>query len=273
MPSINASIQQTPTQGVRAGMRPASPELNHKEPNLVSTIPEFLHSLRTPQLSDLPNDELDCGICHEPYLSGPAAEKAARLPCGHHFGIDCIRQWLEFSPEPKCPLCRRPILQQQNREEMNTLSVSINLLEQLVADPNSTARVLDEAQRETERRIAAARQRARRRGMNRDEDTDESRHDGDTAGVTAIQVLAQFRASVFADLCTSQLLEYHQWKRLAEQIEQVRQRVVSPLNPTESLWDERGPELRMLLNPVFRPLIEEFLQRMVQMERCSHPII
>lgn len=57
-------------------------------------------------------EDRDCPICQEPF-QGPgrvtrsqsARERAAKLPCGHVFGQQCISRWLKESDT--CPQCRR----------------------------------------------------------------------------------------------------------------------------------------------------------------------
>ncbi|KAF2877483.1 hypothetical protein BDV95DRAFT_590063 [Massariosphaeria phaeospora] len=52
----------------------------------------------------------NCTICFRPYRTGrtapddPCVEEAARLPCGHVLGLDCILQWTLSNTT--CPYCR-----------------------------------------------------------------------------------------------------------------------------------------------------------------------
>ena len=48
----------------------------------------------------------DCSICYLDMHSSPAVQ----LPCGHAFHRPCIQTWLDTSENPKCPLCRGPIV-------------------------------------------------------------------------------------------------------------------------------------------------------------------
>ncbi|PRQ52988.1 putative transcription factor C2H2 family [Rosa chinensis] len=45
-----------------------------------------------------------CSICLEDFAAYYQQEPITRLPCGHHYHVHCIVQWLEFSH--LCPLCR-----------------------------------------------------------------------------------------------------------------------------------------------------------------------
>ena len=249
----------------RTGSSDDSPTLGNL--GIGQQIADFLVSLRTPDISDLAHDDRECSICQETYLGGSVPETAVRLSCDHHFGMNCIRQWVECSSTPQCPLCRTILFKKEDRNDSTTLEDSIILMEQLVVDPTSTAQVLADARRQTERRITDARRRARHRRMNGETSSDRRSHDGENREVTAIQVLTKFRALIDADLYTSQPLEYLQWKRLEEEIQEVKQRVLLPHESISELWDERGPELTSLLNPMLRPLIEEFLEKLVEKER------
>jgi hypothetical protein len=47
-----------------------------------------------------------CSIC---YCNVKEGEEVVRLPCQHHFHVDCIKQWL--LKERTCPLCKQEIQQ------------------------------------------------------------------------------------------------------------------------------------------------------------------
>uniref|UniRef100_A0A7S2XDY7 RING-type domain-containing protein n=1 Tax=Lotharella oceanica TaxID=641309 RepID=A0A7S2XDY7_9EUKA len=47
---------------------------------------------------------LSCTICREDFQIDKQKEKAASLPCGHLFHVDCIKPWL--MKRNVCPLCR-----------------------------------------------------------------------------------------------------------------------------------------------------------------------
>lgn len=46
--------------------------------------------------------EDDCPICMEK-LNG----KLGHLECNHYFHEECLKKWLETSPNSNCPICRK----------------------------------------------------------------------------------------------------------------------------------------------------------------------
>ena len=105
----------------------------------------FLKSLPILSLIDLPDDNQDCPICMEKYLTPQHDETSwgilpprtpsdrgsnptdppVRLPCNHIIGKDCLRSWLQSSVLNRnnntCPMCRtvlynRDILANQLRD-------------------------------------------------------------------------------------------------------------------------------------------------------------
>lgn len=59
---------------------------------------------------DEDDDSRCCEICQEPVnveKEDGTVEIWSALPCGHRFGILCIREWLCTAIEPSCPSCRR----------------------------------------------------------------------------------------------------------------------------------------------------------------------
>ena len=231
----------------------------------------FLHSLVALRTSDVLEDCLGCCICHENYLIGPSAvDKPVQLPCGHHFGFECIRRWLKSSNQ--CPMCRSKLFERDQKLEANRLQESIDLLSRLVSDTTSLASIMDDARRQTERRIAHSQRIAGDQAM---EYNTRNRYNGFATSrtprenrpePTARQVLKEFQVLVFVDLYTTQELSYNRWKHLERTIERVRRRLMTCREAMNTLWDSDGPELEALLNPVLRPLVEEFLKKMVQVE-------
>ena len=237
-------------------------------------------------ISDLPNGHEECGICQEPYLSATNVETPAQLSCGHIFGIRCVRTWLYSGPEPRCPMCRAYIVDPNKVYGSEVFLNSTSFMERLALAPGSSERmvVLNEAQKQTSKRINDA----RRRGLihsNADENDSSMFIEGvnpETPRTTAAQVLAFYLTLMFADMHVSQPLDWDQWRLLKNHIEQVRRRVVDNGSNTGtlcnhqgpdfegwsgSMWDHRGPGLLALLNPLMRPLIENFLRKMVLLER------
>lgn len=47
-----------------------------------------------------------CVICHDPYGVG---DNLMRLPCFHEYHAECIRDYLESTEDPLCPVCRHPV--------------------------------------------------------------------------------------------------------------------------------------------------------------------
>lgn len=52
------------------------------------------------------NEKAFCVVCREPYVNG---DVLLRLPCFHEFHSECIRDYLETSESPLCPICRHPV--------------------------------------------------------------------------------------------------------------------------------------------------------------------
>lgn len=52
---------------------------------------------------------LDCSVCLADFEEG---EQLRRLPCTHHFHIDCVDQWLVINKT--CPICRKPITEPES---------------------------------------------------------------------------------------------------------------------------------------------------------------
>lgn len=47
-----------------------------------------------------------CVICRDPYSSG---DNVMTLPCFHDYHTECIREYLESTQGPLCPVCRHPV--------------------------------------------------------------------------------------------------------------------------------------------------------------------
>ena len=269
MASVLALAQRALAQRTRQRSARHREEEQRSNP---SSAMRSLYPLFPLESSDLPKDHEECGICQETYLSGTNVETPAQLPCGHIFGMHCLRNWLNSSLRPSCPMCRADLFDQNEGKGSDVLRGSIAILERLVSSSNSSERaiVLNAAQRQTHERITEARRRAPSTHLTVQE-TETSlftnRRSSETLSITAAQVLASFLALVFADLHISQPLDWGRWKLLERQIEQVRGRSMGDGSSTGTLWDHRGPGVEALLNPVLRPMVEEFLHKMVLMEK------
>lgn len=51
-------------------------------------------------------DKAYCVVCHDPYSPG---DSLMRLPCFHEYHVDCIKDYLESTENPLCPVCRHPV--------------------------------------------------------------------------------------------------------------------------------------------------------------------
>eukprot|EP00039_Didymoeca_costata_P013941 m.218684 g.218684 ORF g.218684 m.218684 type:complete len:385 (+) comp15905_c1_seq4:264-1418(+) len=55
--------------------------------------------------TSIPNQEAAmCAVCHEDLKNG---DKVPKIPCGHHFHVNCLVPWLRR--RGTCPLCRQPV--------------------------------------------------------------------------------------------------------------------------------------------------------------------
>lgn len=79
----------------------------------------FIDSLTPLSASSVPAEEDICSICISPYDAGwkiddhvgtPAPDActhaAVKMPCGHYFGYECIKDWLSQLNTHNCPMCR-----------------------------------------------------------------------------------------------------------------------------------------------------------------------
>ena len=74
---------------------------NHQNAN------NFLGSLPTIKLEDLPENSQSCHICKEPFddpNQEAKSEVAVMLPCNHIMGSECLSKW--FEGNNTCPMCR-----------------------------------------------------------------------------------------------------------------------------------------------------------------------
>eukprot|EP00177_Eucheuma_denticulatum_P000626 GFKZ01001123.1.p1 GENE.GFKZ01001123.1~~GFKZ01001123.1.p1 ORF type:complete len:163 (-),score=9.20 GFKZ01001123.1:1054-1542(-) len=56
--------------------------------------------------ADCSEDKSFCVICHDSYAE---SDVLMRLPCFHEYHVDCIREYLESTENPLCPICRHPV--------------------------------------------------------------------------------------------------------------------------------------------------------------------
>ena len=102
----------------------SKPSLVHYRLHVQSSIPHMLMAKHCPRDEDIQQlllpietatikcEDRNCSICQEPFQkpgrvtrSQASRENAAKLPCGHIFGQQCITRWLKESDT--CPQCRR----------------------------------------------------------------------------------------------------------------------------------------------------------------------
>lgn len=66
-------------------------------------------STKTPTVPTPRHTELDCSIC---LSTIDLDDRVRRVPCSHHHHAKCLDQWiLKASTEPRCPVCRAPLLE------------------------------------------------------------------------------------------------------------------------------------------------------------------
>ncbi|ODQ65996.1 hypothetical protein NADFUDRAFT_51266 [Nadsonia fulvescens var. elongata DSM 6958] len=59
----------------------------------------------------------ECIICLEEYVIGESM--VMRLPCGHDFHVDCIKQWL-INEKRTCPICKQDIMTKDVKNPLDT---------------------------------------------------------------------------------------------------------------------------------------------------------
>lgn len=67
------------------------------------TLATNMHSTRSNTAS---SEKAFCVICRDSYACG---DSLMRLPCFHEYHAECIRDCLESSEDPLCPVCRHPV--------------------------------------------------------------------------------------------------------------------------------------------------------------------
>ncbi|KAE9596054.1 hypothetical protein Lal_00031013 [Lupinus albus] len=96
----------------------------------VSRIPMFVYKSETKELG---TEELECVICLSGFEEG---EIGRRLPkCGHTFHLECIDMWL--SSHCTCPICRDPIVVQNNDGDDDVLQIVIGTPSYVISEGES----------------------------------------------------------------------------------------------------------------------------------------
>lgn len=251
---------------------------------------EFIQSIPAVPISQLAEDARCCNICQETFHTAPHYEEPVQLlPCGHFYGRHCIRRWLSISGENhnSCPMCRSVLYEEperqqnsyQNSPERAVSRSNEDVIRELTTFVNSSTTMLEDANARAVREVERAHTQAMamdsadlirdatrdalvRRGRSgvRLDDMGESRSASEL--LTSFQRLRSSWPWVHRD-------ELSQYERLANQIEATRQRLVPTLAEMRMrpLWCHHGPGVVTLLNPVMKPLVEEYLDSLIEAER------
>lgn len=110
----------------------------------MQVIEFFLEELKPIQAEDLEPEERNCYICTDDFRAG--SHIAVRLPCNHHFGEECIQNWLRPYETPtktkdeweyganSCPLCRQVFFpEQRNCDVLPEMEMRIKLWDKVFA--------------------------------------------------------------------------------------------------------------------------------------------
>ena len=111
---LPASVQQWPSQILRATPRPAREDGRHLTSESEQAIAAVLAAL---PCSKLTASLGDCAICHQAMAAG---EMVCSLPCTHAYHVGCIDAWLRI--RTTCPLDNQEI-QQMLMPECETTSI------------------------------------------------------------------------------------------------------------------------------------------------------
>ncbi|KAI9885201.1 MAG: hypothetical protein M1823_003004 [Watsoniomyces obsoletus] len=86
-----------------------APYISHHGPRRATA--KAIENLEKVELSTLDHDDRSCSICMEPFGEPEPTEGKielpVKLPCGHVFGLTCIKTWLK--DHCTCPSCRRKL--------------------------------------------------------------------------------------------------------------------------------------------------------------------
>lgn len=148
---------------------------------------------------------------------------------------------------------------------------SIELLGRVASGDGDVRGVMRESRRLTRERIRAARSRA---SSSSSSSLPHRRHVEEIGGleVSAEACLSKFRRLKYADLNLNHM-DIGEWDFLDRQIEVVRVRLASRSHGLfHDLWSVSSPGVRALLDPVMRPIVEDFLGGMVEVERKERDV-
>jgi hypothetical protein len=67
-----------------------------------------------------------CSICWEMVPSTNSA-RAKRLRCGHAFHLDCILDWFVECDPPRCPICRKEVVNDSLIKFKNSIEQRIRI--------------------------------------------------------------------------------------------------------------------------------------------------
>jgi hypothetical protein len=73
-------------------------------------IIDYFDSLKKPS-------SYECSICLEPCVENKNEPLGVLLGCGHIFHLECVKHWINSTNynSSKCPVCRRPLMNPNNR--------------------------------------------------------------------------------------------------------------------------------------------------------------
>lgn len=145
--------EESDARGVDAGGEPETSSTRTEQDRFMRGRPTFAHflfqfttrfapvrykasaqaikDLKRIPVAELASEEKNCTICYEPMEDftgecgdglriNPDDHSCAGMPCGHHFGMICLRSWLEKAAS--CPLCRQQVDSQQDEDSEDVRS-------------------------------------------------------------------------------------------------------------------------------------------------------
>ncbi|KZV26032.1 hypothetical protein F511_13910 [Dorcoceras hygrometricum] len=102
--NFNGQGYENAVEVMRVGERESS---GHRRSNTDSKEGEFYGQESNKEVLDRGEMEgLHCPICFEPWSSG-GDHHVSCLPCGHVYGLSCIKKWLLRRGSSKCPQCKK----------------------------------------------------------------------------------------------------------------------------------------------------------------------
>nr|XP_004297438.2 PREDICTED: E3 ubiquitin-protein ligase DZIP3-like [Fragaria vesca subsp. vesca] len=103
---VEAAVSPVDPVVVRVSDVTLSVGVGASRPNLIPASRSSIQTLEPVTVFD--SSHSTCAICLDDFEGKPIT----RLPCTHHFHVDCIVQWLEINH--LCPFCRYPMPKQED---------------------------------------------------------------------------------------------------------------------------------------------------------------